>query len=86
MALVGKVEPQYTAWYEDIDNAGGIGGSVLAMIAEWGDVLVVAHKRKDGKWVMAAKNGGFRLIPTPSMWTNLPPAPNGHHSNGLIYR
>ena len=75
MAVLLEITPKYSVkWYEESDMPHKVSNSVLAVIPDWGHVLVVAHK-ENGVWWMNNGLDKKKRIPTPSCWTNISPHP-----------
>jgi hypothetical protein len=75
MALVLETLPRPFRWYEEADFPAKTGNSVLAIIPEWDNVMIVVHK-ENGAWWMNNGKGKRKSVPTPSVWANIPPAPH----------
>jgi hypothetical protein len=76
MSIVLEIPLKYNfKWYAEEAAPKTKANSVLAVIPEWDNVIVVAHK-EHGVWWMNNGLGKRKRVPTPSAWANIPPAPH----------
>jgi len=74
MAVALEIPPKTFVWYEEADAPRKACNSVLAVIPEWDNIIVVAFK-VNGDWWMNNGKDKRKRVPTPSFWANIPPTP-----------